>query len=263
MPPGAKIVGLIAVLASGVCLAAQTRPDGPGGVPPGVEAGLTGQSALDQASRELLRDMASQRGRVEAVDFEAPSSPTAPSSPLSTLSNPHAAGRRPQAAGSSRPSTLAAHPLQGIPLPPRERSSRPGDARGTGRSGGLPSLITVAGSLGVVLGLFLLVAWVMRRAVPGGSVLLPSEVVEVLGRAGLAAKGQVHLLRCGNKLLLVSMTPSGVETLTEITDPDEVNRLAGLCRQAQPGSATAAFRQVLQQFGGDSRGEGRGTRDER
>jgi hypothetical protein len=41
-----------------------------------------------------------------------------------------------------------------------------------------------------------------------------------------------------------------VETLTEITDTDEVTRLAGLCRQAQPGSTTAAFRQVLQQLAG-------------
>ena len=78
---------------------------------------------------------------------------------------------------------------------------------------------------------------------------MPGEVVEVLGRAPLANRQQIHLLRCGNKLLLVSVTPTGAETLTEITDPMEVDRLAGLCQQAQPGSATAAFRKVLQQFG--------------
>ena len=59
----------------------------------------------------------------------------------------------------------------------------------------------------------------------------------------------MHLLRCGNKLLLVSVTPVGAETLTEVTDPIEVDRLAGLCRQAHPQSATATFRQVLNQFG--------------
>jgi hypothetical protein len=58
----------------------------------------------------------------------------------------------------------------------------------------------------------------------------------------------VYLLRCGQKLLLVSLTPAGAETLTEVTDPQEVDRLAGLCRQAHPQSATAAFRQVFQQF---------------
>ena len=114
--------------------------------------------------------------------------------------------------------------------------------------GGLPSVATTAGSLAVVLGLFFAVVWMMRRASPKGSALLPGEVVEVLGRAPLAGRQQMHLLRCGNKLLLVSVTPAGAETLTEVTDPLEVDRLAGLCRQTHPQSATAAFRQVFQQF---------------
>jgi hypothetical protein len=51
--------------------------------------------------------------------------------------------------------------------------------------------------------------------------------------------------------LLVSVTPAGVETLTEVTDPDEVAHLAGLCRQSQPGSSSAAFRQVFSQMAGE------------
>jgi flagellar biogenesis protein FliO len=106
----------------------------------------------------------------------------------------------------------------------------------------------MASSLAVVLGLFLLFAWTMRRSRPRGSGLLPGDVFEVLGRATLGGRQNVHLLRCGSKLLLVSVTPTGAETLTEVTDPVEVDRLAGLCRQSQPSSASAAFRQVLHQF---------------
>jgi flagellar biogenesis protein FliO len=105
---------------------------------------------------------------------------------------------------------------------------------------------------------------------PKGSRLLPSDVVEVLGRAPLAGRQQMHLVRCGNKLLLVSVTSGGAETLTEITEPEEVDRLAGLCRAAHPQSATATFRHVLQQFGRESeeverpfagaRGQGSGAR---
>jgi flagellar biosynthetic protein FliO len=109
-------------------------------------------------------------------------------------------------------------------------------------------MITVASSLAIVLGVFLLAAWFMRRAAPNGSLSLPGDVFEVLGRAPLGQRQQVHLLRCGSKLLLVSVTSSGAETLTEVADPVEVDRLAGLCRQAHPQSATAAFRQVFQQF---------------
>ncbi len=113
---------------------------------------------------------------------------------------------------------------------------------------GLPSAVKVIASLAVVLGVFFLVAWGMRRATPQGRGLLPGEVFETLGRAPMDGRQQVHLLRCGNKLLLVSVTPAGAETLTEITDPLEVDRLAGLCQQASPNSTTAVFRQVFGQF---------------
>ncbi len=117
-----------------------------------------------------------------------------------------------------------------------------------GPAGKLSALATVAGSLAVVLGLFLLAAWAMRRAAPGGSLRLPGDVFEVLGRAPLANRQQVQLLRCGHKLLLVSVTPAGAETLTEVTEAAEVDRLAGLCRQAHSPSAATAFRQIFEQW---------------
>jgi flagellar biogenesis protein FliO len=113
---------------------------------------------------------------------------------------------------------------------------------------GASAVVTMGSSLAVVLGLFFLIAWAMRKASPRGSVVLPGEVFEVLGRAPLTNRQQVHLLRCGSKLLLVSITPAGTETLTEVCEPVEVDRLAGLCRAAHPNSATSAFRQVFQQF---------------
>ncbi len=115
-------------------------------------------------------------------------------------------------------------------------------------SGGLPKLLTIGSSLAVVIGIFLIVAWLMRRATPRTNWALPDEVVEVLGRAPLAERQHVHLLRCGSKLLLVSVTPDGAETLTEITDDDEVERLSALCRQNKPGSSSAGFKQVFQQL---------------
>ena len=109
------------------------------------------------------------------------------------------------------------------------------------------SVTTMLGSLGVVVGLFLLVVWVFKRSMPRTSMLLPSEAVEVLGRTPLAPRQFAHLVRCGNKLLLVSISPGGAETLSEITDPEEVDRLIALCqgtRTAGPG-----FRQVFENLG--------------
>lgn len=131
-----------------------------------------------------------------------------------------------------------------------------GEQRGSGTRAdptpkGLGSVVTVISSLAVVLGLFFMTAWAMRRTGSGGLSSLPSDVFEMLGRAPLNNRQQVHLMRCGSKLLLVSVTPDGAETLTEIDDPDEVTRLAGLCKANQSGSASAAFRQVLHQFAGE------------
>jgi flagellar biogenesis protein FliO len=112
-----------------------------------------------------------------------------------------------------------------------------------------PAIVSMLGSLAIVLGLFFALVWFMRRGLPKGTRVLPSEIVEVLGRAPLAARQQMHVVRFGHKLLLVSVTASGAETLSEITEPAEVDRLAGICQQAQPNSATNAFRQVFRQFG--------------
>ncbi len=141
-----------------------------------------------------------------------------------------------------------------LPPPGRSNSLQPSQASQSGNlPGGLPSMVTVVGSLAVVLGIFMLTAWGMRRLAPPGRIVLPGEVFEVLGRAPLAGRQQVHLIRCGKKLLLVSVTTDGAETLTEVTDPLEVDRLLGLCEQAKPGSATTAFRQVLGQLSKEDR----------
>jgi flagellar biogenesis protein FliO len=130
--------------------------------------------------------------------------------------------------------------------PPKLRSST-AQTEPAKAPGGIQSVATVGGSLAVVLGIFFLVVWVLRRAAPQGFGTLPGEVFEVLGRAALANRQQVHLLRCGNKLLLVCVTATGTGTLSEITDPAEVDRLAGLCRQARSNGAATAFRQVFRQ----------------
>lgn len=127
-------------------------------------------------------------------------------------------------------------------LKPRSSTNRSEAGK---RPEGLSSAMTVAGSLAIVLGVFFLVVWALRRASPNCSAALPAEVFEVLGRAPLANRQQAHLLRCGNKLVLVSVGATDTKTLTEITDAAEVDRLAALCRQPRSGGAAATFRQMF------------------
>jgi len=114
---------------------------------------------------------------------------------------------------------------------------------------GSPSILPLVGSLILVLGLFFALAWAMRRMSPLGAGLLPAEAFELLGRAPLANRQQANLIRCGNKLLLISVGAAGAVTLAEITDPAEVERLTILCRQARPAAAATAFRRAFRQKG--------------
>lgn len=112
----------------------------------------------------------------------------------------------------------------------------------------LESLSTAGMGLAVVVGLFLVCMWMLRRSGPKPNGALPSDAFAVLGRAPLSPQSFAHLLRVGNKLVLVAMTPSGVQPLTEVTDPMEVDRLAGLCAGGRGHGPSAEFQQVLAQL---------------
>jgi len=167
-----------------------------------------------------------------------------------------------------RPNTAATTPIPKarppILLSPRGKAtaSKGSKSQGDGAeerrltSSAKPNLLAIFGSLGIVLGLFFAVMWVMRRGMPASAKLLPSEVVEVLGRTPLAGRQQAHLIRCGNKMLLVALTTDSAKTLTEITDPLEVDRIAGLCRESNPHSSTQAFRHIFQQFASEKPSRG-------
>jgi flagellar biogenesis protein FliO len=143
---------------------------------------------------------------------------------------------------------VSAEGLQGrLPLAP----PNPVQVDGAGDSGagsGRQALTTVGSSLAVVLGIFGLFVWVTRRSGRRRPSGMPGNIVETLGRTQLNARQEMQLVRVGNKLLLLSVTATTAETLTEITDPDEIDRLTLACHNGQPDSLAASFRGVLSQL---------------
>lgn len=126
-----------------------------------------------------------------------------------------------------------------LPLkPPQTGNTTTRDNRRT-----LPtkSLTSVFGSLGIVLGLFFLFVWFSKRNSSTSSAALPKEAVEVLGRIPSGSRQHMELVRLGNKLVLVSVTPSATTTLAEVTEPDEVERLTALCRDGRGGRVSSAM----------------------
>jgi flagellar protein FliO/FliZ len=138
-------------------------------------------------------------------------------------------------------------PKPSLPLSPRSESSRQHITKPAAPTA-KGALTTVGGSLAIVLGLFLVIAWCARSFTPAGAQILPKEAVELLGRISLTARQQAHLIRVGNKLLLVAISAAGSETLTEITDAAEVESLTGLCRRGKANSSSLAFQKALAQI---------------
>ena len=125
------------------------------------------------------------------------------------------------------------------------------DSDGTGKiakplvSGGIGPVVTMFASLFLVISIFLIFALLFKKVSPKSGKVLPRDLFENLGRASLTQKFQLHLLRLGNRLILVSVTLDGVQPITEITDPDEVVQLLGLCQRMDPNSSTQKFKKMF------------------
>jgi flagellar biogenesis protein FliO len=139
------------------------------------------------------------------------------------------------------PGRLSAADSDPRPLPPVKRDSLP-EKSDSPRA--LGAIVSIAASLTVVLGLFFLLTWLTRRGMPNSAARLPDDVFSVLGKAPLAGRQQVHVVRFGNKLLLVCASTSGFDKLAEVTEPEEVERISGLCDRSESSTAltTAASR---------------------
>ena len=109
----------------------------------------------------------------------------------------------------------------------------------------LSPLLSIGGSLLIVVGAFFILVILFRKVAPQGNRPLPKEAFECLGRYFLTQKHQLQVLRLGNRIVLVSVMPDGVSTLAEITDPDEAVAFLGLCRRLDTNSATEMFRRTV------------------
>lgn len=133
-------------------------------------------------------------------------------------------------------------------LPPRKSpassGSRPAGSEkiATGNSSWSTTLL----SLTVVIALILSCAYALRKQIPLASKILPTEVIEVLGKRYIDPRNSIHLIRCGSRILIVAHSPQhGMQPLSEITDPVQIDELAGRCYQSRSNSATQKFSQLL------------------
>ncbi|MFP6650591.1 MAG: flagellar biosynthetic protein FliO [Pirellulaceae bacterium] len=141
--------------------------------------------------------------------------------------------------------------------PPREKSAASSTSASVSEST-RQAVIRVSASMAIVLAVFFLVIWFLRRSLPHQARVLPEEAFEVLGTAPLSSRHTIQLVRVGNRLLVVSLTTGGATSLAEISDIEEVDRLLSLCQagrqQDQARAGGESFQQVLSEMGIDRTG---------
>lgn len=86
--------------------------------------------------------------------------------------------------------------------------------------------------------LFMVLLLILKKFSPGGVPELPREVFEALGKSTLVGRQQIYLLRCGEKLFLVSVSQNGLDRIGEIDNPAEVERITRRCRGEILGTTT-------------------------
>jgi flagellar biogenesis protein FliO len=99
-----------------------------------------------------------------------------------------------------------------------------------------------------VVALVLLSAKLLRKSLPAAQKSLPPEVIKILGRKPLDYRHTIHLVRCGSRLLVLGSSQEGLTTLAEITDPVEIDSLAGLCESRESPSLAQGFSQFFRKY---------------
>lgn len=113
-------------------------------------------------------------------------------------------------------------------------------------------VLNTLGALGIVIGLIVLtrVVWskLTGQAVATGT---NARVVEVLSRTAVAPRNHVVLMRVGQRILICSDSGNGMNTLSEVTDPEEVAELLTTVSSNEPTSISNSFNAMISRFNGE------------
>ena len=116
------------------------------------------------------------------------------------------------------------------------RPSKTGRRQSTSTGGAFWKTISVLAVLVIVI---VFGAKILRKHAPSLGGGIPAEALDVLGKRMIDRGQSVYLLRLGSRILIVGSSSGGLQTLAEVTDPVEIDYLAGLCKPRESSSSIA------------------------
>jgi len=151
--------------------------------------------------------------------------------------------------------SLQRSPFPQLPLQPRVAESTSSSATTSAISKfSIPNLSQSAtrmvGALAVVLGAFMVLLWITKKIQGPSRTMMSKQTLELLGQKQINKIHSLHLIRLGQRILLVSASDSSVTCLSEINDPVEVAQL--LTTSAQAGESSelpqSTFKRIFAQY---------------
>jgi len=237
----AVVVGTQSAAAAGAEPGATGRANTPANLPATTaDAGRAAPPRTVAPDTQHPTDAAEGGSSSSAADGDSSSSaverPPAPRDPIEDdpILPPGSSRRQRRAAGDG-----------GIPL---GLSGDEKDSADSARTRGTTSLLWKSLSgLAIVCGLMVVGVVLLKRVVPATQRGGNSDGLSVLGRAYVAPKASLFLVKVGRRILVVGQTPAGITRVAEIDDPEEVEQVAARCERARSASITSSFRHLLGQ----------------
>lgn len=233
-----------------------------------AEAERTRPDSSSNAPAEAEQGGSPSAGEQDTSSSDSTASPQTPS-PRSTPSSDSSAEKRPASERTASPGVQDALAPDGSTLPARERLPLgPTDATEGDRekladgSSDQSWMLQTLAALGVVIGLILLVRAVLQRLGGGQAGPAGKGLVEVMARSSIGPRTQVLFLRINQRVVVVAQSSSGLQTLTELSDPEDVAWLLGQVESSKPMSISRGFQHLMQRAERDyNRAEMAGAED--
>lgn len=202
-----------------------------------------------------------------AINEPAPSTTSAPTDqPAAPIAEPAPQHTTPPTAEQAKPPLppqeqrpLGSTPPAPVATPtatgqPAENTERTAENKHSGWFSGTTSRTIIA--LIAVIALALILKFGIKRLAGlsnglssqlGAAGRSPSGVLEILGRYPISRGQTLVLLRLDRRIVLLSQTPAGFSTLSEVSDPDEVASILMKARDDEGASLAARFNTLLRE----------------